>query len=169
MIFCLVSLFGLGMVGHVWCLIRSAWPRVYRSWCGIRSRAAWIRWWPNVRLKRLPRARSRLRWAVAMDDAARFYAAEAAKVIQAFFHAAALTGHSIDDVMRWWRPRRSLANRPRFCLSIPMRRHIVCGCCTALCTVMSAPPVIRSRPFSLLFQEDIRRRCVPSRGRQAPM
>jgi hypothetical protein len=27
------------------------------------------------------------------DDAARFYTAEAAKVIQAFFHAAALTGH----------------------------------------------------------------------------
>jgi type IV secretion system protein VirD4 len=28
------------------------------------------------------------------DDAARFYAAEAAKVIQAFFHAAALTGRT---------------------------------------------------------------------------
>jgi type IV secretion system protein VirD4 len=35
------------------------------------------------------------------DDAARFYAAEAAKVIQAFFHAAALTGRSLDDVLRW--------------------------------------------------------------------
>jgi type IV secretion system protein VirD4 len=34
------------------------------------------------------------------DDAARFYAAEAAKVIQAFFHAAALTGRSLDDVLR---------------------------------------------------------------------
>src|SRR5512133_3831689 len=35
------------------------------------------------------------------DDAARFYAAEAAKVLQAFFHAAALTGRSLDDVLRW--------------------------------------------------------------------
>src|SRR5215207_5793215 len=35
------------------------------------------------------------------DDAARFYAAEAAKVIQAFFHTAALTGRSLDDVLRW--------------------------------------------------------------------
>jgi type IV secretion system protein VirD4 len=35
------------------------------------------------------------------DDAARFYAAEAAKVIQAFFHAAALTGWTLDHVLRW--------------------------------------------------------------------
>jgi type IV secretion system protein VirD4 len=35
------------------------------------------------------------------DDAARFYAAEAAKVIQAFFHAAALTGRTLDHVLRW--------------------------------------------------------------------
>src|SRR5215203_5701446 len=35
------------------------------------------------------------------DDAARFYAAEAAKVIQAFFHAAALTGRNLDDVLQW--------------------------------------------------------------------
>jgi type IV secretion system protein VirD4 len=35
------------------------------------------------------------------DDAARFYAAEAAKVLQAFFHAAALTGRTLDHVLRW--------------------------------------------------------------------
>ena len=35
------------------------------------------------------------------DDAARFYAAEAAKVLQAYFHAAALTGRSLEDVLRW--------------------------------------------------------------------
>ena len=33
------------------------------------------------------------------DDAARFYAAEAAKVLQAFFHAAALTGRSLEHVL----------------------------------------------------------------------
>ena len=35
------------------------------------------------------------------DDAARFYAAEGAKVLQAYFHAAALTGRSIEDVLEW--------------------------------------------------------------------
>ncbi len=35
------------------------------------------------------------------DSAARFYAAEGAKVLQAFFHAAALTGRSIEDVLEW--------------------------------------------------------------------
>ncbi len=35
------------------------------------------------------------------DDAARFYAAEAAKVLQAYFHAAALTGRTLEDVLRW--------------------------------------------------------------------
>ena len=34
-------------------------------------------------------------------DAARFYAAEAAKVIQAYLHAAALTGRTLDHLLRW--------------------------------------------------------------------
>ena len=41
------------------------------------------------------------------DDAARFYAAEAAKVLQAYFHAAALTGRTLEDVLDWVaNPRR---------------------------------------------------------------
>lgn len=47
-------------------------------------------------------------------DAARFYAAEAAKVIQAYLHAAALTGGTLEDVLGWvavrwprWTLRRS--------------------------------------------------------------
>ena len=35
------------------------------------------------------------------DDAARFYAAESAKVLQGYFHAAALTGKTLEDVLRW--------------------------------------------------------------------
>jgi type IV secretion system protein VirD4 len=35
------------------------------------------------------------------DDAARFYAAEAVKVLTAFFHAAALTGRSLEDLIGW--------------------------------------------------------------------
>jgi type IV secretion system protein VirD4 len=37
----------------------------------------------------------------ARDDAARFYAAEGAKALQAFFHAAALTGRTLDHVLEW--------------------------------------------------------------------
>src|SRR5665811_1910412 len=39
--------------------------------------------------------------AGAGDSAARFYAAEGAKVLQAYFHAAALTGRSIEHVLEW--------------------------------------------------------------------
>src|SRR3954468_1976022 len=35
------------------------------------------------------------------DNAARFYAHETAKVLQGFFHAAALTGRALDHVMEW--------------------------------------------------------------------
>ena len=35
------------------------------------------------------------------DDAARFYAAETAKVLQGFFHAAALTGRTLEHVLEW--------------------------------------------------------------------
>src|SRR5690606_23195127 len=41
------------------------------------------------------------------DQAARFYAAEAAKVIQAYFHAAALTSRTLDDVLEWVADPRS--------------------------------------------------------------
>ncbi len=35
------------------------------------------------------------------DNAARFYAAETAKVLQGFLHAAALTGRTLDHVLEW--------------------------------------------------------------------
>jgi type IV secretion system protein VirD4 len=35
------------------------------------------------------------------DAAARFYAAEAAKVLMAYFHAAALTGKTLDELLAW--------------------------------------------------------------------
>jgi hypothetical protein len=35
------------------------------------------------------------------DSAARFYAAETAKVLQGFLHAAALSGRTIEDVLEW--------------------------------------------------------------------
>src|SRR5512132_2995439 len=82
------------------------------------------------------------------DDAARFYAAEAAKVIQAFFHAAALTGRSLDDVLRWVANPTSASEPTEVLLQHPMPRPIGWDCCTARCTVMTAPPATRSPPPS---------------------
>lgn len=53
------------------------------------------------------------------DAAARFYAGESAKVLQAFFHAAALTGRSLEQMLHWvanpsaaTEPEEILANHP---------------------------------------------------------
>ncbi len=45
------------------------------------------------------------------DSAARSYAAEGAKVLRAYFHAAALTGRSIEDVLEWVANPRVAATR----------------------------------------------------------
>ena len=82
------------------------------------------------------------------DDAARFYAAEAAKVIQAFFHAAALTGRSLDDVLRWVANPASAGEPTEILLQHPHAAPYWLGCCTARCTVMTAPPATRSPPSS---------------------
>jgi type IV secretion system protein VirD4 len=105
------------------------------------------------------------------DDAARFYAAEAAKVIQAFFHAAALTGRSLDDVLRWV-ANPSIAGEPTEILlqhphAAPYWLGLLHGALhgderTAGNTITTV-----QQAMSLFFQEEIRRRCVPSPGRPA--
>jgi type IV secretion system protein VirD4 len=105
------------------------------------------------------------------DDAARFYAAEAAKVIQAFFHAAALTGRSLDDVLRWVANPTSASEPTEILLQHPHAAPYWLGLLhgalhgddrTAGNTITTA-----QKAMSLFFQEQIRRRCVPSPGRPA--
>jgi Peptidase family M23 len=105
------------------------------------------------------------------DDAARFYAAEAAKVIQAFLHAAALTGRSLDDVLRWVANPASASEPAEILLQHPHAAPYWLGLLhgalhgddrTAGNTITTA-----QQAMSLFFQEDIRRRCVPSPGRPA--
>jgi type IV secretion system protein VirD4 len=105
------------------------------------------------------------------DDAARFYAAEAAKVIQAFFHAAALTGHSLDDVLRWVANPASASEPTEILLQHPHAAPYWLGLLrgalhgddrTAGNTITTV-----QQAMSLFFQEQIRRRCVPSPGRPA--
>jgi type IV secretion system protein VirD4 len=105
------------------------------------------------------------------DDAARFYAAEAAKVIQAFFHAAALTGPSLDDVLRWVANPASASEPTEILLQHPHAAPYWLGLLhgalhgddrTAGNTITTI-----QQAMSLFFQEQIRRRCVPSRSRPA--
>jgi type IV secretion system protein VirD4 len=105
------------------------------------------------------------------DDAARFYAAEAAKVIQAFFHAAALTGRSLDDVLRWVANPTSAGEPTEILLQHPHAAPYWLGLLhgalqgddrTAGNTITTV-----QQAMSLFFQEQIRRRCVPSPGRPA--
>jgi type IV secretion system protein VirD4 len=105
------------------------------------------------------------------DDAARFYAAEAAKVIQAFFHAAALTGRSLDDVLRWVANPAIVGEPAEILLQHPDAAPYWLGLLhsalhgddrTAGNTITTV-----QQAMSLFFQEQIRRRCVPGPGRPA--
>ena len=107
----------------------------------------------------------------AGDEAARFYASEAGKVLQAYFHAAALTGRSLDDVLEWVADPRQ-ANTPEEVLrghprAAPYWDGLLRGALhgderTAGNTVTTV-----QQAMSLFFQEPIRARCVPRPGRPA--
>lgn len=105
------------------------------------------------------------------DDAARFYASEAAKVLQSYFHAAALTGRTLDDVLQWianphaaTTPGEILREHPR---AARFWHGLLHGALhgderTAGNTVTTV-----QQAMSLFFQADIRSRCVPGVGRRA--
>lgn len=105
------------------------------------------------------------------DDAARFYAAEASKVLQAFFHAAALSGKTVDGFLAWIAHPRS-ATEPAEILrehphAAPFWHGLLQGALqgderTAANTVATV-----QQAMALFFQADIRNRCVPRRGRSA--
>jgi type IV secretion system protein VirD4 len=105
------------------------------------------------------------------DDAARFYAAEAAKVIQAFFHAAALTGRTLDHVLRWV-ANPAIASEPVEILrehphAAPYWHGLLQGALQGDDRTAGNTTTTVQQAMSLFFQDDIRRRCVPSRNRAA--
>lgn len=80
------------------------------------------------------------------DAAARFYAGESAKVLQAFFHAAALTGRSLERMLHWvanpsaaTEPEEILANHPH---AAPFWDGLLRGAYAAT----TAPPATPSPP-----------------------
>lgn len=105
------------------------------------------------------------------DDAARFYAAEASKVVQAFFHAAALAGHGLEEVLRWvanpraaTEPTEILREHPH---AAPFWHGLLHGALRGDDRTAGNTITTVQQALSLFFQADIRRRCVPSKGRPA--
>jgi len=105
------------------------------------------------------------------DDAARFYAAEAAKVMQAYFHAAALTGKSLDDVLHWVSnplaasdPGEILRQHPH---AEPFWHGLLHGALNGDDRTAGNTVTTVQQAMNLFFQAEIRNRCVPSQGKQA--
>ena len=103
------------------------------------------------------------------DDAARFYAGEAAKVLQAYFHAAALTGASMDDLLRWvakpratTEPAEILREHPH---ADPFWHGLLDGALNGDSRTAGNTITTVQQTMSLFFQTDIRRRCTPTPGR----
>ena len=100
------------------------------------------------------------------DDAARFYAAEAAKVIQAYFHAAALTGRTLDDVLQWVANPRKTSDPAEILRGHPHAAQFWAGLLHAALngddrTAGNTITTVQ-QAMTLFFQADIRQRCVPS-------
>ena len=105
------------------------------------------------------------------DGAARFYAAEAAKVLQAYFHAAALTGRTVDDVLRWvaqplasTEPSEILREHPH---AAPFWHGLLHGALHGDERTSSNTTTTVQQALALFFQADIRSRCVSSASRPA--
>jgi len=105
------------------------------------------------------------------DSAARFYAAEAAKVLQAFLHAAALTGRSLDHVLDWvsradsvTEPGEILREHPH---AAPYWHGLLHGALHGDERTSSNTRTTVHQALNLFFQADIRRRCTPSPSRPA--
>ncbi|TIC79026.1 type IV secretory system conjugative DNA transfer family protein [Nocardioides sp. GY 10127] len=105
------------------------------------------------------------------DDASRFYAGECAKVLQAYFHAAALERLTLEDVLTWvadplrtWEPERILASSPD---AEPFWDGLLQGALRGDERTASNTITTVQQAMSLFFQGDVRRRCVPSVVRPA--
>jgi hypothetical protein len=105
------------------------------------------------------------------DNAARFYAAETAKVLQCFLHAAALTGRDIQDVLGWV-ANPVAAEQPAEIL----RQHtyaarfwdgLLDGALHGSADTVGNTVTTVQQAMALFFQPDIRARCTPRPGRPA--
>ena len=105
------------------------------------------------------------------DDAAVFYAAQCANVLQCFFHAAALTGRTLDDILAW------VANPATAGVATDiLTRHPYAAPHWAgmLDRALNGDPRTSAnttatvhQAMDIFFQPAIRARCVPTPGNPA--
>ncbi|MGY1631894.1 type IV secretory system conjugative DNA transfer family protein [Geodermatophilus sp. SYSU D01186] len=105
------------------------------------------------------------------DSAARFYAFEAAKVLQAYLHAAALTGGTVEDVLGWaahpqaaTQPADILRGHPD---AAPLWDGLLHGALQGDPRTAGNTATTVQQALALFFQADIRRRCTPGPHRPA--
>jgi hypothetical protein len=105
------------------------------------------------------------------DSAARFYAAETAKVLQGFLHAAALTGRTLEHVLEWVanpvaaeQPAELLRQHPH---AARFWDGLLSGALHGSPDTVGNTVTTVQQAMSLFFQPDIRARCVPTRDRPA--
>ena len=105
------------------------------------------------------------------DSAARFYAAETAKVLQGLIHAAALTGRTLEHVLEWVanpvaaeQPAEILRQHPH---AARFWDGLLSGALHGSADTVGNTVTTVQQAMSLFFQPAIRARCVPSLGRPA--
>jgi hypothetical protein len=105
------------------------------------------------------------------DNAARFYAAETAKVLQGFLHAAALTGRTLEHVLEWVanpvaaeQPAEILQQHPH---AARFWDGLLAGALQGSPDTVGNTVTTVQQAMALFFQPEIRARCVPSQGRPA--
>lgn len=106
------------------------------------------------------------------DNAARFYAAEATKVLQAFFHAAALTGRSLQHVLSWVAQPRSAREPQTILATHPHAAPYWHGLLRDALNGENAETASNTattvqQAMKLFFQPGYLARCVPGPGRPA--
>jgi type IV secretion system protein VirD4 len=109
--------------------------------------------------------------AQGTDQAARFYAGECAKVLQAYFHAAAIAGLGLDDVLMWVanpkqhpQPEEILRTHPE---AAALWDGLLRGALHGDDRTAGNTITTVQQSLALFFQGSIRRRCVPAPGRPA--
>ncbi len=105
------------------------------------------------------------------DEAARFYAGEATKVLQGYFHAAALTGRNLDHVLQWVASPRTSPLPEQILAAHPAAAEHWAG---LLHSALHGDPrttgntiTTVQQAMKLFFQPAYRARCVPGPGRPA--
>jgi hypothetical protein len=105
------------------------------------------------------------------DSSARFYAAETAKVLQGFFHAAALTGRTLEHVLEWVanpvaaeQPAEILRQHPH---AARFWDGLLSGALHGSADTVGNTVTTVQQSLALFFQPAIRARCIPTPDRPA--